>query len=88
MAPLSEGASEFFFRLITGWIPSLLLACWNAIVIPFVLCWSALLEASAPSLSGQDLRVFKWYYIYNVFNVLLGGMLAGTIFSQLVSECC
>lgn len=74
---------SFFFRLLTAWIPSLLLAIWNAVVIPFGFAFFALFEGSEVTLSGLDRKVFRWFYFYNCLNVLLGGMLAGTFFSQL-----
>ena len=74
---------DFFFRLLTAWIPSLLLAIWNSVVIPFGFAFFALFEGSEVTLSGLDRKIFRWFYLYNCLNVLLGGMLAGTLFSQL-----
>ena len=74
---------DFFFRLLTAWIPSLLLAIWNSVVIPFGFSFFALFEGSEVTLSGLDRKIFRWFYLYNCLNVLLGGMLAGTLFSQL-----
>jgi hypothetical protein len=78
-----DTGQSFFFRLLTAWIPSLLLAVWNAVVIPFGFAFFALFEGSEVTLSGIDRKVFRWFYLYNCLNVLLGGMLAGTLFSQL-----
>jgi len=73
----------FFFRLLTAWVPSLLLATWNAVVVPYGMAWLALFEGTESTLSGIDRKVFRWFYLYACLNVLLGGMLAGTLFSQL-----
>ena len=73
----------FFFRLLTAWVPSLLLATWNAVVVPYGMAWLALFEGTESTLSGIDRKVFRWIYLYACLNVLLGGMLAGTLFSQL-----
>lgn len=78
-----DAAQYFFFRLLTAWIPSILLAIWNAVVIPFGFAFFALFEGTEVTLSGIDRKVFRWFYLYSCLNVLLGGMLAGTIFSQL-----
>lgn len=78
----SEGRN-FFFRLLTAWVPSLLLASWNAIVVPYGFAFLALFESTEPTLSGIDHKIFRWFYLYGCLNVLLGGMLAGTLFSQL-----
>jgi hypothetical protein len=73
----------FFVRLLTAWVPSLLLALWNAVVIPYGFAFIALFQGAEVSLSGIDRKVFTWFYLYNALNVLAGGMLAGTLFSQL-----
>jgi len=78
-----DTGQSFFFRLLTAWIPSLLLAAWNAVIIPFGFAFFALFEGSEVTLSGIDRKVFRWFYLYSCLNVLLGGMLAGTLFSQL-----
>lgn len=78
-----DGQQTFFFRLLTAWIPSLLLATWNAIVVPFGFAFVALYEGSEITLSGIDRKVFRWFYLYSCLNVLAGGMLAGSFFSQL-----
>ena len=79
----SDDGPTFFFRLLTAWMPSLLLATWNAVVVPYGFAFLALFESAEPTLSGIDRKVFKYFYFYAWFNVLLGGMLAGTLFSQL-----
>ena len=79
---LNDGPT-FFFRLLTAWVPSLLLAAWNSIVVPYGLAFLALFEGTEPTLSGIDRKNFAWFYLYACLNVLLGGMLAGTLFSQL-----
>ena len=43
----------------------------------------ALYEGSEITLSGIDRKVFRWFYLYSCLNVLAGGMLAGSFFSQL-----
>lgn len=78
-----DGKQSFFFRLLTAWIPSLLLATWNAVVVPFGFAFVALYEGSEITLSGIDRKVFRWFYLYSCLNVLAGGMLAGSFFSQL-----
>lgn len=79
----SADGPTFFFRLLTAWMPSLLLATWNAVVVPYGFAFLALFESAEPTLSGIDQKVFKCFYLYACLNVLLGGMLAGTLFSQL-----
>ena len=79
----SDDGATFFFRLLTAWMPSLLLATWNAVVVPYGFAFLALFECAEPTLSGIDRKVFKCFYFYACLNVLLGGMLAGTLFSQL-----
>jgi hypothetical protein len=79
----SDDGPTFFFRLLTAWMPSLLLATWNAVVVPYGFAYLALFECAEPTLSGIDRKVFKCFYFYACLNVLLGGMLAGTLFSQL-----
>ena len=60
-----------------------MLATWNAVVVPYGMAWLALFEGTESTLSGIDRKVFRWIYLYACLNVLLGGMLAGTLFSQL-----
>ena len=79
----SNDGPTFFFRLLTAWVPSLLLAAWNSIVVPYGFAFLALFEGTEPTLSGIDIKIFRWFYLYACLNVLLGGMLAGTLFSQL-----
>ena len=78
-----DDTQTFFFRLITAWVPSLLLATWNSIVVPFGFAFLALFEGTESTLNGIDRKVFRWFYLYSCINVVLGGMLAGTLFSQL-----
>ncbi len=43
----------------------------------------ALCEGKWPSLSQMDRRIASLFFMWDVFNVFLGAMLGGSIFSQL-----
>ncbi|KAL3131896.1 hypothetical protein ABBQ38_007601 [Trebouxia sp. C0009 RCD-2024] len=69
--------------LFTSVLPPLLLMLWQSLVMPNVLYRLAWIESRWPSLSALDRRICELFFYWDVFNVFLGAMFGGAIFSQL-----
>ncbi|KAK9864060.1 hypothetical protein WJX84_009179 [Apatococcus fuscideae] len=77
-------ASDSTWRsLVTGSLPPILLTLWQALVMPNAFYRLAIIESQSVSLSGLDRRIATLFVFWDVFNVFLGGMFAGSAFSQL-----
>jgi len=48
--------------------------------------WVMQIESKWPSLSQLDRRICELFFFWDVFNVFLGAMFGGAIFSQLGSS--
>ncbi|KAG2500669.1 hypothetical protein HYH03_001435 [Edaphochlamys debaryana] len=72
---LSQGLK----RLLTGWVPSLLITLWQGMVLP--ICFTLLVTASRQclSLSSTDRTIARYVFLFAVFNVFLGGVIGSTI---------
>ncbi|EIE23620.1 hypothetical protein COCSUDRAFT_63147 [Coccomyxa subellipsoidea C-169] len=69
--------------LITSLLPSLLLTTWQSLIMPLVLYIFAQMEGQHASLSSLDRRISGLFFTWGVFNVFLGAMLGGSIFSKI-----
>ncbi|CAL8472023.1 g11565 [Coccomyxa elongata] len=69
--------------LITSLLPSLLLTTWQSLIMPIVLYIFAQMEGQHASLSSLDRRISGLFFTWGVFNVFLGAMLGGSIFSKI-----
>ncbi|KAL0050237.1 hypothetical protein WJX82_006955 [Trebouxia sp. C0006] len=58
----------------------------NSLVMPNVLYRFAWIESKWPSLSQMDRRICELFFFWSVFNVFLGAMFGGAIFSQLAQS--
>ncbi|KAL0050236.1 hypothetical protein WJX82_006955 [Trebouxia sp. C0006] len=72
--------------LFTAVLPPLLLMLWQSLVMPNVLYRFAWIESKWPSLSQMDRRICELFFFWSVFNVFLGAMFGGAIFSQLAQS--
>lgn len=80
----SSGTWPSFIRnLLTGWIPAVLLGLWNNIIIPKAFYYLAAAECSCVSNSQLDRRIGSLFFYFDVFNVLIGGVIGGTALAQL-----
>lgn len=69
--------------IITGVLPSILMAVYQAVLLPIYLYTCANLESRHFSLSELDRRIAQLGFLWNVFNFFLGALLGGTIFNGL-----
>ncbi|KAK9804567.1 hypothetical protein WJX73_000229 [Symbiochloris irregularis] len=69
--------------IVTAILPSILLTVWQTVVMPLVLYRCVLAEGRWPSFSSVDRRIAALFFVWDVFNVFIGAMLGGSIFSQL-----
>ena len=69
--------------IITGVLPSLIIAYYGGAVLPmgFYLC--ALSESVATSKGELDKRIAQWYWYWDAVNVFFGSLAGGSILSQL-----
>lgn len=80
----STGTWPSFVRnLLTGWIPAILLGLWNNIIVPKTFYYLAAAECSCVSNSQLDRRIGSLFFYFDVFNVLIGGVIGGTALAQL-----
>ena len=68
-------------RLITGWLPSLLVTVWQNVIVTRVFYIAALVECVAFSLSGVDKRITSLYFYWDFFNIFLGSVLGAGLFT-------
>lgn len=68
-------------RLITGWIPSLLVAIWQNVVVTRTWYMVSLVECVSFSLSGVDKRITSLYFYWDFFNIFLGSVLGSSLFA-------
>ena len=68
-------------RLVTGWLPSLLITIWQNVIVTRVFYMVALVECVAYSLSGVDRRISSLYFYWGFFNIFLGSVLSGSLFT-------
>lgn len=69
--------------IITGVLPSILMAVYQSVVLPVYLYSCANLESKHLSLSDMDRRIAQLGFYWNVFNFFLGALLGGTVFNGL-----
>ncbi|CAK0783273.1 hypothetical protein CVIRNUC_006472 [Coccomyxa viridis] len=69
--------------LITSLLPSLLLTTWQSLIMPIALYCLAQMEGKWVSCSSLDRRIASLFFTWGVFNVFLGAMLGGSIFSKI-----
>ena len=75
-------------RLVTGWLPSLLVTIWQNLVVTRTFYMVSLVECVAFSLSGVDRRITSLYFYWDFINIFLGAVLGAglfTIFGQALS---
>ena len=60
-------------RLVTGWLPSILVSVWQNVVVTRTLYFVALAECVAISLDGVDRRITALYFTAMMKRLHLGG---------------
>merc|ERR1712072_1287171 len=68
-------------RLVTGWLPSLLVTVWQNVIVTRAFYMVSLVECVAFSLSGVDKRITSLYFYWDFFNIFLGSVLGAGIFT-------
>lgn len=66
-------------NLVTGFLPSVLLSVYQAVVLPLALYSTSQSEAGAVSLVELDFRCGSLFFYWNVFNYFLGALLGGSL---------
>jgi len=80
----SETDSVNLYNLVTSpLIPSLLLSLWQTVVMPHALYFLSLIQADCPSQSHLDRKIGRYFMLWGILNLFLGGMLGGMV--QVVS---
>lgn len=70
--------ATFFRNIITGWLPSILMSVYQAVVLPVAFYSCAQAESQHISLSGIDLRIASLFFYWNMFNFFVGALLGGS----------
>ncbi|GMH42492.1 hypothetical protein BSKO_10411 [Bryopsis sp. KO-2023] len=70
-------------KLITGWLPPVLVSLWQNMVMPNLLYMLVQMQASCISLSQLDQEIASLFFYWDVINIFTGGMVGGTILSKL-----
>ncbi|KAL4451743.1 hypothetical protein ABPG75_007405 [Micractinium tetrahymenae] len=65
--------------IISSVLPSILLTVWQAVVLPLWFYTCAQAEGTHHSFTSLDLRCGTWFFLHDLFNVFLGGMLGGSV---------
>jgi len=66
---------ELMKRLVTGWLPSLLVTLWQNLVVMRVFYMVALVECVSFSLGGVDRRITSLYFYWGYLNIFIGAIL-------------
>ncbi|KAK9822983.1 hypothetical protein WJX81_000456 [Elliptochloris bilobata] len=69
--------------LLLGIGPALLLTLWQNLIMPNMIFRSAMLTRRSVSLSGLDRQVFTLFFLWDIFNILLGAILGGSALTAL-----
>ncbi|UPQ98976.1 calcium-dependent channel protein [Chloropicon primus] len=70
-------------RLVTGWLPSLLVTLWQNVIVTRAFYMVSLVECVAFSLSGVDKRITSLYFYWDFFNIFLGSVLGAALFTMI-----
>ncbi|KAL4421157.1 hypothetical protein ABPG77_000792 [Micractinium sp. CCAP 211/92] len=71
--------AAFLRTIISSVLPSILLSVWQAVVLPLWFYTCAQAEGTHYSFTSLDLRCGTWFFLHDLFNVFLGGMLGGSV---------
>eukprot|EP00884_Botryococcus_braunii_P022692 jgi/Botrbrau1/9106/Bobra.0305s0013.1 len=77
--------NNYLRGIIEGWLPSVLLMLWQNLVMPLMIYRGVMLLRKDISLSGMDKKIFQLFFIWDIFNVLLGGILGGSTLQTIPS---
>lgn len=69
---------------IQSWLPALIMALYQAIVLPIAFYSCAQAESWHTSLSGLDVRIASLFFYWNIFNFFLGALLGGSAIAGIV----
>ena len=72
----SEDA-KVYAGLISGVLPPILLTLWEVFVISFYMLYLVQKQNAHASLSATDRRFLRFYWVWGLINVLVGGILGG-----------
>ena len=70
-------------NIITGVLPSLIIAYYGGAILPMAFYLCGLSESVAVSKGELDKRIAVWYWYWDVTNVFFGSLAGGSILSQL-----
>lgn len=71
--------SALLERIITQVLPAVLVILWQNAIMPLTIYSLSLFEKSHTALSGLDRRILMLFFYWDMFNVFLGAILAGSI---------
>ncbi|GMH41955.1 hypothetical protein BSKO_09874 [Bryopsis sp. KO-2023] len=78
-----NGDNESRLRsLVTGWLPPILVSVWQNMIMPKSLYYLAQARATCISLSQLDREIASLFFYWDVFNIFIGAMMGGTLFSS------
>eukprot|EP00798_Chlamydomonas_sp_ICE-L_P013783 gene13783-19691_t len=72
-------------KVITGWLPALLLALWQGMILPLLLYIFVQATGRCFSLSQLDQGIGAWFFHFQVWNSFLGGVL-GSAITQTINQ--
>ena len=72
-------------QLITGWIPPILVSVWQNMIMPNALYYLVQASASCASLSQLERYIAHLFFLWDVLNIYLGGMLGGSVLYKINS---
>ena len=65
--------------LVSGILPPILLTLWEVFAVSFFLLYLVHAQNVQVSLSATDQRFMKFYYLWGLLNMLIGGILGGAV---------
>ena len=72
-------------QFITGWIPPILVSVWQNMIMPNALYYLVQASASCASLSQLERYIAHLFFLWDVLNIFLGGMLGGSVLYKINS---
>eukprot|EP01025_Chloroclados_australasicus_P060634 TRINITY_DN7799_c1_g4_i1.p1 TRINITY_DN7799_c1_g4~~TRINITY_DN7799_c1_g4_i1.p1 ORF type:complete len:584 (+),score=30.17 TRINITY_DN7799_c1_g4_i1:939-2690(+) len=70
-------------NLVSAFLPSIFVATWQNLVMPHSLYYLAQVESKSFSLSALDRRIAFLFFMWDMFNIFLGGAIGGSITQSL-----
>jgi len=74
---------RLYQRMLTGWLPPILVSLWQNMIMPNGLYYLVQATARCASFSQLEMSIADKFFLWDVLNIYLGGMLGGSILNHI-----